>query len=64
MPSTWLATPKTIPDCSASTVFLAITDARPRQLDLAQLGTAAAERLERDLDAGGDGAADVLRPAR
>ena len=26
MPSTWLATPKTIPDCSASTVFLAITE--------------------------------------
>ena len=26
MPSTWLATPKTIPDCRASTVFLAITD--------------------------------------
>ena len=36
---------------------------RPQQLDLAQLGAAPAERLQRDVDAGGDRAADVL-PAR
>ena len=38
--------------------------ARPEQLDLAQLGAAPAERLERDLDARGDRAADVLPRAR
>ena len=37
--------------------------ARAQQLDLAQLGATAAERLQGDVDAGGDGAADVL-PAR
>ena len=63
MPSTWLAKPKTMPDWSASTVFLAITDARAEQLDLAQLGAAPAERLEGDVDAGGDRAADVLARA-
>ena len=63
-PSTWLAKPKTIPDWSASTVFLAITERGPEQLDLAQLGAAPAERLEGDLDAGRDRAADVLPLAR
>ena len=51
------------PDWSASTVFFAITVRGPEQLDLAQLGAAAAERLERDVDARGDGAADVLARA-
>ena len=41
-----------IPDCNASTVLRAMTDARPRQFDLAQLRAAVSEGLEGELDPG------------
>ena len=62
-PSTWPAKPKTTPDCSASTVFFAITSAGGRSSTWRSCAPRAAERLEGDLDAGRDRTADVLARA-
>jgi hypothetical protein len=60
MPSTWPANPKTTPDCSAATGGLANDSLRLDEVDLAQPGGAGEERVHRDLDSGGEDAADVL----
>ena len=60
MPSTSPANPYTAPDCSASVVDLPMACSGSIELDLDELGGARRERLERDLDAGGDGAAQVV----
>ena len=59
-PSTWPAKPNTAPDWSASTVFLAITERGVTSSTWRSWAPCAPERLERDLDAGRDRAADVL----
>ena len=64
MPSTCPAKPKMIPDCSDSTVFLPMTRLGPGQLDLEQLRRPARQRVDRDLDAGRQRAADELALAR
>ena len=59
-PSTRPAKPSTSPDCSAATVFLPIACGGHGQLDRAQLGGPGGQRVEADLDAGGQRATEEL----
>ena len=64
MPSTWHAKPKSIPDCSASTVFLAITE-RGRSSSTLRSWAPRRPSASREISMPGrDRAADVLARAR